>query len=83
MTYRVAPNPDGGTTWTPGAFLAADLLETAEHIPSLRVVARCPATLEVEDDDLAMLARLPRRLAGPWRQRGVLPPLRPSRADEA
>ena len=87
VAYRIAPNPDGGETWTPDAFDEADLRGAAERIPSLRIVgAGCPTALEVGDDDLLMLesaARPPRRFVGPWRRRDVALPLRPPAADEA
>lgn len=74
VAYRVAPNPNGGETWTPDAFGEADLREVAEHIPSLRVVgAACPTALEVGEDDLALLtaeAKPPRRWAPLWWRRG-------------
>ena len=83
--YRVAPNPSGGELWTPDAFDEADLLQAAEHIPSIRVVGPgCPTVLEVGDDDLAMLiekARPPRRFVAPWRRRGIGLPLRPPTAE--
>lgn len=73
--YRIAPRPDGGGLWTPDSFGEADLLQVAEHIPSIRIVhAGCPTTLEVGDDDLTALtvmARPPRSFVGPWRRRGV------------
>lgn len=82
VAHRIAPNPDGGELWTPDAFDGADLLQVAEHIPSIAVVgAGCPTILEVGDDDLAMLAaraRPPRRSVGPWRRRGVGLPRPPS-----
>jgi hypothetical protein len=56
-----SPIPDGSETWTPDAFGEADLLEAAEHIPSLRIVdAGCPTALEVGDDDLALLTSMAR-----------------------
>lgn len=74
VAYHIAPNPDGGQTWTPDAFDAADLLAVAEHIPSLRIVRPgCPTVFEVEDADLARLTttaeRPRRRRVSPWRQR--------------
>ncbi len=87
VAYRIALNPDGSTTWTPDAFRGADLLEAAEHIPSLRIVdAGCPTTLEVGAEDLAMLAaraKPPRRSAGPWPRRGVRLPLPPPTVEVA
>ena len=92
VAYRVSPNPDGpdgSTLWTPDAFGEADLLQAAEHIPSIRIVhAGCPTILEVGDDDLTTLAAMarpprPRRFAGPWRRRGAGLPPRPSTAEEA
>lgn len=80
--YRIAPAPSGGELWTPDAFREADLLQAAEHIPSIRVVdPGCPTGLEVGDDDLAMLiekAGPPRRSLGPGRRRGVGLPRLPS-----
>jgi hypothetical protein len=31
VAYRIAPNPDGGETWTPDAFNEVDLLEVVER----------------------------------------------------
>lgn len=51
VAYRIAPAPSGGESWTPDAFDEADLLQAAEHIPSIRAVrAGWPTILEVGDD---------------------------------
>lgn len=74
VAHRIAPDPGGGEVWTPDAFDDADLLEAAEHIPSLRIVGPgCPTDLEVGDADLVLLllqARPPRRSVPPWRRHG-------------
>jgi hypothetical protein len=70
VAYRIAPNPDGGETWTPDAFNEVDLLEVLESIPSLRVISPgLPTTLEVGDADLTRLtlkAQQPQRGTAPW-----------------
>ncbi len=82
VAYRVAPNPDGSTTWMPDAYRAADPRGAAEHIPSIGVASAGHSTiLEVGDDDSMMVtlrARPPRRFVAPWRWRGVGPALGPS-----
>ena len=48
LAHRVAPDPDGSTTWTPDAFRGADRLEAAERIAPVRVAdAGCPTVSEV------------------------------------
>lgn len=80
VAYRIAPNPEGGETWTPDAFDEADLRAVAEHIPTLRILAAgCPTILEVEDADLTMLilkARPPRRPA--FGSKSILRPRTPA-----
>jgi hypothetical protein len=73
VAYRIAPNPDGGETWTPDAFNEVDLLEVVESIPSLRIISPgLPTILEVGNADLTLLtlkARQPQRRTSPWMRR--------------
>ena len=78
VAYRIAPNPDGGETWFPDAFNDEDLLEVAEHIPSIRILgpAACPTALEMSDADMARLtsmAKQPQLPMWPWRRHGGKP----------
>ncbi len=47
VAYRVAPDPDGSTTWMPDAYREANLRGAAEHIPSICVASAGHPTILV------------------------------------